>query len=77
MATLISDVEVGNDCIRIELEDGRTIEAPLAWFPRLRAAPDPAALIWELCAGGSGVHFPEVDEDIGVDGLLRGRKAAA
>lgn len=60
------------DSLWVTLSDGRTIGAPLAWFPRLlRATPDQRANV-ELSS--RGLHWEELDEDIGVEGLLAGRK---
>jgi hypothetical protein len=59
----------------VDLADGRRISAPLAWYPRLaRAAPDQRRN-WRLMGDGVGIHWPDVDEDLSVDGLLRGQPA--
>jgi hypothetical protein len=55
----------------VELEDGRTLGIPLAWFPRLLHATDEQRQHYEISAGG--LHWDAVDEDISVDGLLAGR----
>jgi hypothetical protein len=65
-------VEVTDDELTVVLADGRRISAPLAWFPRLlRATPEQRA-DWELLGDGEGIHWPRVDEDLSVSGLLRG-----
>ena len=56
----------------VGLTDGRTISVPLVWFPRLLAATAPQRARWELLGSGEGIHWPEVDEDLSVEGLLRG-----
>jgi hypothetical protein len=56
----------------VGLTDGRTISVPLVWFPRLLAASDPQRAHWELLGNGEGIHWPEIDEDLSVEGLLRG-----
>ena len=56
----------------VELLDGRTISAPLAWFPRLSKATQKQLANWELLGNGEGVHWPELDEDLSVAGLLAG-----
>jgi hypothetical protein len=70
-------VAIDGDYLTVELADGRRISAPLAWFPRLlRATPDQSRN-WRFIGSGQGVHWPDVDEDISVDGLLRGRSPGA
>lgn len=59
----------------VRLTDGRTISAPLVWFPRLLGAPVSHRARWELLDDGQSLHWPDVDEDFGVDGLLRGTHA--
>ena len=49
-----------------ELADGRSISAPLEWFPRLRDATPAQRAHWRLIGGGEGVHWPDIDEDISV-----------
>jgi len=58
--------------IIVELIDGRTISAPLVWFPRLLEASKEQRGNWELLGGGEGIHWPDVDEDLSVAGLLIG-----
>lgn len=59
--------------MRIDLRDGRTIGAPLAWFPRLLHATAERRQAWRVGAGGDGLHWGDVEEDISVAGLLEGR----
>jgi hypothetical protein len=54
----------------VHLEDGRSLTVPLEWCPRLRAAPPEARNRWDQMAGGLGIHWPELDEDLSVAGLL-------
>lgn len=64
-------VRFDEDCVWVELEDGRTIGVPLAWFPRLlHASPEERAAV-ELSR--RGLHWDELDEDILIEGLLQGR----
>ena len=56
----------------VELLDGRTISAPLVWFPRLSQATPAQLDNWELLGDGEGVHWPELDEDLSIAGLLSG-----
>ena len=52
--------------------DGRTISAPLAWYPRLLQATEEQRKSWKIAGGGYGIHWPEIDEDLSTEGLLRG-----
>ncbi len=56
----------------VELVDGRTISAPLVWFPRLSQAKQEQLDNWELLGDGDGIHWPDIDEDLRVAGLLVG-----
>ena len=58
--------------IIIELIDGRTISAPLVWFPRLSKASVKQLDNWELLGDGEGIHWPDIDEDLSINGLLLG-----
>ncbi len=59
--------------ITVELVDGRTISAPLVWFPRLSKANNEQLNNWELLGDGEGIHWPDLDEDLSVSGLLMGK----
>src|SRR5438093_485710 len=61
---LATAVTVTEDTLSVELADGRTIAAPLAWYPRLAHATAKERGSWRLIAGGRGIHWPGVDEDI-------------
>jgi len=66
------EVEVSEDELSVVLADGRRIAVPLTWFPRLlNASPDERSK-FEILGGGAGIHWPQIDEDLSVDGLLRG-----
>jgi hypothetical protein len=58
----------------VSLVDGRTIAVPLVWFPRLASASQKQLANYELLGGGEGIHWQDVDEDISVEGLLRGNR---
>ena len=58
--------------IIVGLVDGRTISAPLVWFPKLSQASKEQLENWELLGDGEGIHWPDVDEDLSVAGLLIG-----
>ena len=62
--------------IVIDLSDGRTVTAPLAWYPRLLQGTPRELRHWRLIGGGAGVHWPDLDEDLSVEGLLAGRPSA-
>ena len=64
------DVDVSDTLLRITLADGREVAAPLAWFPRLRDATPEQRKHWRLIGRGVGIHWPDVDEDVSVRGLL-------
>ncbi len=66
------DLKIGEDSFTVELEDGRTLIVPLAWSPRLMRATVKQRKNWEFIGGGYGIHWPDVDEDLSIEGLLRG-----
>jgi hypothetical protein len=63
-------VEFVDASIRVILDDGREISAPLAWFPRLRDASDAQRTNWRLIGRREGIHWPDLDEDVSVNALL-------
>ena len=67
------DLVVTDDTLTAELSDGRTISIPLAWYPRLTHATEEERSNWRLIGGGQGIHWPDLDEDVSVEGLLAGR----
>lgn len=69
------DVTVTEDLLTFELKDGRRISAPVAWYPRLSAGTPGERSNWQLIGRGTGIHWPDLDEDISVDGLLEGRRS--
>jgi hypothetical protein len=73
----IVDVRVDEHTLSADLADGRTITVPLAWFPRLFHASPEARSNWQIAGGGFGIHWPDVDEDLSAQGLLRGAPAAS
>jgi hypothetical protein len=66
------DVEVTDDTLTFHLTDGRTISAPIVWYPRLLHGTTEERNHWEI-GSGIGVHWPDLDEDISVENLLRGQ----
>ena len=71
----VKDVYFTKDTLSVDLNDGRTITVPLAWYPRLLHATPKQLNNWEVCAGGFGIHWPEIDEDLSTEGLLKGQPA--
>lgn len=67
----VEDVTFTATSLRVLLKDGREIAAPLDWFPRLKDASPSDRADWEPCAAGHGIHWPKIDEDLSVEGLLR------
>ncbi|MBI3513831.1 MAG: DUF2442 domain-containing protein [Proteobacteria bacterium] len=68
----VRDVALTRDSVSFALMDGRTISAPIAWFPRLLKGSRQQRANWRIVGSGIGVHWPELDEDISPVGLLRG-----
>ena len=69
----IQNVKVTAESLSVDLTDGRTMSVPLAWFPRLTHATSKERSHWELIGRGVGIHWPELDEDISLEGILAGR----
>jgi hypothetical protein len=68
----VSDVRFDDERLIVDLMDGRTIAVPLAWYPRLLHASPEQRQAWENAGAGYGIHWPEIDEDLSTEGLLRG-----
>jgi hypothetical protein len=68
----VENVAVTKDALELELADGRTVTAPLAWYPRLLHGTARERSNWRLIGGGEGVHWPDLDEDISVENVLLG-----
>jgi hypothetical protein len=71
----VRDVRVTDDDISVDLFDGRTITVPLAWYPRLLHATSEQRANWRIAGAGYGIHWPDIDEDLSTQGLLRGAPA--
>src|SRR5262245_45358702 len=71
----VRDARIEGESLVVDLMDGRTISAPLAWYPRLLAATAAQRQRWEVAGGGYGIHWPDIDEDLSTEGLLRGAPA--
>jgi hypothetical protein len=80
MSTLVLEIEplattvaVTDDDLTVDLADGRRIFVPLAWYPRLLNASDAERQNWRLLGDGYAIEWPDLDEHIGIEGLLAGR----
>lgn len=72
----VAEVEINDDVVSVSLMDGRKISVPLVWYPRLLAASKAQRSNWKVAGGGYGIHWPDIDEDLSTEGLLRGAPAA-
>ncbi len=71
----VKHVRCTDDALSVDLVDGRTISVPLMWYPRLLAGTPEQRDRWEVSGGGFGIHWPDLDEDLSTEGLLRGAPA--
>lgn len=69
------DVAINDTELTVDLADGRRVAVPLAWFPRLLHAQQDQRENWQLVGDGEGIHWPDIDEDLSVNGLLQGVSA--
>lgn len=72
----VKNVYFTEETISVDLVDGRTIVVPLVWYPRLFNATPEQRAKWEICGGGYGIHWEEIDEDLSTEGMLRGAPAS-
>lgn len=72
---LVQDVSVTEESLTVDLTDGRTVSAPLVWYPRLFHATQEERSNWRLIGKGEGVHWPDIDEDISVQNILAGKRS--
>jgi len=68
-------VTVTDDTLSVDLEDGRTISVPIGWYPRLAHGTPAERANSQISGAGYGIYWPDLDEDIGVEGLLPGKKS--
>ena len=71
----VAEVSVSDDELTVRLMDGRAISVPLAWYPRLLHASPEQRRNWQVAGGGFGIRWPDIDEDLSTEGLLRGAPA--
>ena len=83
MSTLVTEQDVfansivfSDDAMTLRLDDGRSLSVPLAWYPRLLHGSKAERENYALIGRGEGIHWPALDEDISVEGLLAGRRSA-
>ena len=76
MVARVVAVSINDDTLAVDLEDGRSIAVPIGWYPRLAYGTPAERLHWQISGGGYGIHWPDLDEDIGVEGLLLGWKSS-
>ena len=68
----VAEVEFTHESVSVRMKDGRTITVPLAWYPKLFNASPDQRKNWRISGGGYGIHWPDLDEDLSTEGLLRG-----
>jgi len=66
-------ITVTEDALIVDLTDGRTISVPLAWYPRLLHGTPEERNKWRLIGEGEGIHWPDLDEDVSIEGLVLGK----
>jgi hypothetical protein len=83
MSTLVTErdtfavaVDFTADSLVVRLDDGRVLSVPLTWYPRLLHGTERERGEYELIGKGEGIHWPALDEDISIEGLLAGRPSA-
>jgi hypothetical protein len=83
MSTLVTErdvfavsVQFTDDSMIVSLDDGRTLSVPFAWYPRLLHGSTAEREKYELIGNGEGIHWPDLDEDISVEGLIAGKRSA-
>jgi hypothetical protein len=72
----VKDIRFSKDAMAVDLIDGRTIIVPLVWYPGLPDATPEQRRNWQIAGAGYGIHWPDIDEDLSTEGLLRGVPAA-
>lgn len=71
----VINVTVTDDTLSVDLEDGRTVSVPIGWYPRLAHGTPAERAHFEISGAGFGIHWPDLDEDIGIEGLLLGKRS--
>jgi hypothetical protein len=71
----IMTVSIDDEQLTLSLEDGRVVSVPLSWYPRLCYGSPQERQHFQISGAGFGIHWPDLDEDIGVEGILLGKKS--
>lgn len=71
----VVNVTIDDDTLSVDLEDGRTVSVPIGWYPRLAHGTPAERANFQISGAGYGIHWPELDEDIGVEGLVLGKRS--
>jgi hypothetical protein len=71
----VNDLTVSLDTLTVEMNDGRTLSVPLAWYPRLTCAKNDELSDWRVIGQGHGIHWPQLDEDISIQNLIAGKRS--
>ena len=71
----VTGVNVTDDTLSVDLEDGRTVSVPIGWYPRLAQGTSSERANVQISGAGFGIHWPELDEDIGIEGILLGKRS--
>ena len=72
----IVEATITEDTLAVDLEDGRSIAVPIGWYPRLAHGTPAERARYEISGAGYGIYWPDLDEDIGVEGMLLGKNSA-
>lgn len=71
----VTSIEINRNRLIVNLQDSRQLVIPIDWYPRLRHATESERQNWELLGDGYAIHWPDLDEHIGIEGLLAGRRS--
>lgn len=71
----VVNAKITADTLTVDLEDGRTISVPIGWYPRLIHGTMAERVNFQISSAGYGIHWPDLDEDIGVEGLVLGKRS--
>jgi len=71
----IVSASVTDDTLSVDMEDGRTVSVPIGWFPRLAYGTSKERANVQISGADYGLHWPDLDEDIGIEGLLLGKRS--
>ena len=71
----VISVTINDDTLSVDLDDGRTVSVPIGWYPRLTYGTPAERANFQISGAGYGIHWPDLDEDIGVEGLLLGYRS--